>query len=726
MRSGHAIRPDLLVVVLDDAGYADLGCFGSEIATPYIDSLARGGLQYSNFHTAPLCSPTRASLLTGRNSHSVGMGFLADVDMNVPHSRACIAPSAATLPEMLRPLGYRSYAIGKWHLSPAGETSQAGPFRHWPLGRGFDRFYGFLGPLTDQYHPELVADNAYIDPPTHPGYHLSEDLTDHAIDWIRQHKSLAPEVPYFLYLAPGAVHAPHQAPDSVVDQYVAVFAKGWDRTREDRLARQISLGIAPQGTRLTERNPGVPPWEELSEAEQIHATYLQAAYAGYLSHFDSQLGRLLQSLERLSCLDDTLIILISDNGAEGDGGPIGSINLTAAYNGLPRSVTTELKHRRHIGSQWASIYPMGWAMAGNTPFRRYKAFVDAGGVNCPLIIHWPRGIPTSGQVRGQFSHAIDVVPTILDVLGATPPSELNGIPQMPVHGASLVPTFGASDTAHPRTRQYYETMGQRAMWWDDWRAVAVHSAGTPYEADIWQLYDLRNDFSESADVSAEFPQKLRELEQQWSDEADQFGVLPLDDRPFHRRLFTLPSDSPANRRSYCFFPSSTVIPRFCAPNLFARDYSIAAEGCLWTGHAGGIIASQGDARGGYALFLLDGYLMFEYNYAGKRRRIRSPMALDAGEFRITFRFDFIRGSAGAGSLWIGDRRVARGRLNQPLALVSTQGLRIGHGGLSPVSHLYGHRGSFWFSGGRLDRVLYQLGPLESDPGEQRSDPIPPQ
>lgn len=718
------MRPDILIVLLDDLGFSDLGCYGSEIETPTIDALAERGLRYVNFHSTPLCSPTRASLLTGRNHHAVGMGFLADVDMGIAHSRGRISKDAATLPELLHPLGYRSYVVGKWHLCPLSESSQAGPFDNWPLGRGFDRFYGFLGGLTDQYFPELVVDNSYVDPPARQAYHLSEDLVEHAMQYLRDHLSVSPNIPYFLYMAPGAVHAPHQAPDEFVEKYVKIFEKGWDQTRADRLVRQVQLGIVPAGTRLTERNPGVPPWSELSEVERRHSVYLQASYAGYLEHFDQQLGRLIRQLDRLGRLDNTVILVASDNGAAADGGPRGSVNINRPYNGAETNVDAEVEELAHGSRSWASVYPMGWAMAGNTPFRRYKAFVDAGGVNVPLVVHWPTEVPAHGQVRHQFGHMIDIAPTILDIVSEGREGHRKQSAGT-VDGASLRQTLTNADEASPRNVQYYEILGHRAVLQGRWRAVARHRPGRSYDDDHWELYDLDSDFSESSDRSMDFPQKVQELQDLWMQEAQRNGVLPLDDRPFFKRFYVTDEQSSRSRQVRAYQPSNTVIPQYVAPRLFGRDFTIRATGRVSQSVPEGVVVSHGDRRGGYAIFVIAGRPWFEYNYLGDAERCSVDTVMQPGAFSIEARLTYLGQGAGRLVFTVNETHAVELRLTRQLTSVSTQGLRIGHGGIPPVSELYADRGRFPFSAD-VDVVVFDLGALVEDPSSQRPDLLPPQ
>ena len=426
--------PNIVTVLLDDTGFAHLGCFGSPIDTPNFDALAERGLRYNNFHTTALCSPSRACLLTGRNHHSVGMRAVSNFDTGFPNMRGRISPSAATTAEVLQHHGWATYCVGKWHLAPMREASAAGPFTDWPLQRGFDRFYGFMQGETDQFHPELYADNHMIPPPARPedGYHLSEDLVDQSIAMIRNQVSLVPERPFYLYLPFGATHAPHQAPDEYLDKYKGRFDEGWDVWRERIHSKQLELGIIPAGTALAPRNPGVRPWTELSAREQAFAIKLQEAFAAFLDHTDAQLGRLLDSLAELGLDDNTLVIATSDNGASQEGNETGVLDEFRHFNGLPEDMAAASNRLGEIGTRRSfTNYPWGWAQVGNTPAKRYKQNTHGGGVRDPLIISWPKGIDPAcnGQIRRQFHHITDIMPTIMEICGYSMPDTFKGIAQ---------------------------------------------------------------------------------------------------------------------------------------------------------------------------------------------------------------------------------------------------------------------------------------------------------
>jgi arylsulfatase A-like enzyme len=712
--------PNVIYIVLDDTGFSDLGSFGAEISTPNFDALAARGLRYNNFHTRAICSPSRAALLTGRNSHSVGMGNVAEVTNGFPNHRGEITHSAATLAEILRSAGYNTFAVGKWHLVPLEATSAAGPFDQWPLQRGFDRYYGFLEGYTDQYRPQLVQDNTRILPPDRPDYNLTEDLVDHAIQDIRSQTAAAPRKPFFLYLALGATHAPHQAPAPLIDKYAPIFSKGWDQTREDRLRKQKAMGVVPRDAKLTPRNPGVRPWDELSAEEKQVQIRLQAAFAAYLEHADTEIGRLIQYLDQLGRLDNTIIVTISDNGATAEGGAEGAFNYVLQNSQIhptAESPTDQARRLEQIGTDRTfEIYPMGWAMAGNTPFKYYKGTVWAGGEHTPLIIDWPNRIQDHGAVRSQFVDIIDITPTILDLTGIPAPKEFAGVAQMPLAGASIAATFARADAPNPRHAQYFEIWAQRAIWRDDWMAVAVHRPGDDFALDHWELYDLKKDFSEADDVSAQFPDKAKSLEQLFDTEAKAFGVYPLDDRPPLDLVYTVAKGRPEPERlHYSFYPGQEHLPRLAAPATENRSFTITAQLDLPNRQTGGVIVASGDRFGGYVLFVKDGHLVFDFNDFGKHTVITSSKPAPTGPSTLRYVFDRSADFKGVGTLFIGDTQVGSAEIaTTPAAINNWAGLDIGLDTLSPVSEAYGQDGDFAFPANALKAVEIDLQP--SPPG----------
>jgi arylsulfatase A-like enzyme len=516
--------PNIVYIVLDDAGFGDLGCYGSKVATPHIDSLAAGGLLYNNFHSKAVCSPTRASLLTGRNAHSVGMKELPGGDQGYPHTRGRVPASAANVAQILSRHGFSTLAAGKWHLVPREEIHAAGDRTHWPLQKGFDRFHGFLSGWTDQYRPDLVVDNHAVETPSRPDYHFSEDIVDQSIKMVRANLEAAPDKPFFLYLTFGAIHAPIQVPKRYITKYSGAFDDGWDVVRERRFRRQLELGVIPVGSELPPRNPGDPAWDDLSDQErEVFARFMEA-YAGFLEHTDDQIGRLIEFLKQKEQFDNSLIVLISDNGGAPEAGVEG--NFARPYGG--RMTVNDMYERlEDLGSRNSQpLYQRGWAMASSAPFKYYKLWPFNGGVRTPLIVSWPQKIQQTG-LREQFVDVIDITPTVLDLLGISAPEVFDGTQQMPLQGASIRATFANPDSPAPRTTQFFELWGSRSIYHEGWKAIAFHTPGTDFEDDLWELYDLNSDFTETANHASQRPDKLAELKELWWDEAAKHGALPL-------------------------------------------------------------------------------------------------------------------------------------------------------------------------------------------------------
>ncbi len=603
--------PNIIIILFDDTGWSDFGCYGSEIRTPHINALAEDGLCYNNFHVTPLCSPSRASLLTGRNHHNVGMRNLADTDTGFPSGRGRVRSDIPMLPKLLQDQGYATYMVGKWHLTPAQEITPAGPFDAWPLQSGFDKFYGFLGGCTNHYAPELHEDNHTAHPKFGDGYHLSEDLADRAVSYLREHATYRPNAPVFMNLWFGATHAPFQVESRYLDPYVPIFEKGWDRTREDRLARQIEMGIVPEGTELTPRNDEIPAWDSLNQDARRLYIRLQACFAGFLEHTDEQIGRLVAELKRLEMFDNTVILIMSDNGASREGGPDGAVDTNANYSGQPESVAEMLPRLDDIGGpNGPALYPQGWAMAGNTPFRRYKQYVDLGGVRSPLVIHWPRSIRETTEVRNQFLHAIDIAPTLMELAGNSRAAAFDG--------QSFATSFSHSKATAPRQTQYWEMFGRRAIYSDGWKAVSSHEKGEDYAADEWRLYDLKLDFSECHDLSNVHPRKLRELQDIWWREAEANDVLPLDDRTLVDIInFRQPNGIMA-ADEVTLYPGTSHIPNALMITSTERSMDITAYFRATLDMAEGVLISSGDSRGGYTLYIKDQSLSFEHVQKGNR------------------------------------------------------------------------------------------------------------
>ncbi|WP_374575898.1 arylsulfatase [Phenylobacterium sp.] len=628
--------PNILVVLFDDVGFSDFGCYGSPIATPTIDGLAAQGVRYTGFHTTAMCSTTRAALLTGRNHHSVGVGCLANFDSGYPGYRGKISKEAGTLPEMLRPHGYRTYMVGKWHVTSLTETGPTGPFDGWPLGRGFDRFYGFMDAETDQYSPELVRDNTPIDAPAGyaDGYHLTEDLVDESIRFLADHQANAPDAPWLLWLAFGACHAPHQAPQDIIKSYDPVFAHGWDAEREARMARQKAMGVVPADTQMPARNDGVRAWDEHGEDERRVFTRLQSAFAGMLDHTDRHLARLVAFLEETGVKDDTLIFVLSDNGASQEGGPLGFINAMGPYNMKFEPMDEKLARIDDIGGpDTHSNFPHGWAMASNTPLRRYKQNTHGGGIRDPLIVSWPNGVKARGELRHQFCHASDFAPTVLELVGVEPPASVNGVAQKPIEGQSFAASL--NDPAAPRrTRpQYFEMFGHRGLWKDGWKAVAFHPPSSSFEDDKWELFHLDADFSETNDLAGAEPERLKALVDEWWKQAEACQVLPLDDR-FGPRFAENAQRFHGPRKRFVFHAGMGHLPTDMAPDVRSRTYRIEADATIPPDGAEGVLIAHGDATCGYSLFLKGGRLHHVLNVGGKLIEVVSDRPVPPGPRKL--------------------------------------------------------------------------------------------
>ena len=625
--------PNVLVIVLDDVGYAQLGCYGSDIATPHIDALAAGGIRLANFHTTALCSPTRACLLTGRNHHSNGMGRVADLAIGFPGYCGRVPRANGFMSEILAASGYIPYAVGKWHLTPEDETHMAAPRDTWPCARGFQRWYGFHGGETHQFVPTLFQDNHAVRPPRSPedGYHLSEDLADRAIRYLGELRSVERDKPFFLYFATGACHSPHHAPAPYIERYRGQFDGGWDAWREATFARQLAMGLLPEGTRLSPRPSWVPAWDSLDQEDQQVAARFMECFAGFLTHADAQIGRVLDFVDELGERDDTVVVLISDNGASAEGGQQGSINDARLWNGAPAS-RRELRGRiDELGTPSAhNNYPWGWTMAGNTPFRRWKREVHEGGIADPCIVRWPAKIGSRGAIRHQFAHAIDVLPTVLELAGIDAPTSIGDVAQSPIEGTSFAYLLGnhGADAKERHTTQYFEMLGSRGIYHEGWKAVTFKPLGpmyddgldpdAPFEDDVWELYRVADDLTETNDLASEHPDVLEDLVARWWNEAERYKVLPLDNRPLAALL--TPRHTVPDHPRYVFWPGGSIVPETMAVNVRNRSHVIVAEvgGASDGAPMEGVLLAMGTALGGWSFHVLDGRLRYVHNYVGKQ------------------------------------------------------------------------------------------------------------
>ncbi len=706
--------PNVVVILIDDLGFGQFGCYGSTIDTPNIDRLAANGLRYTNFHVTPVCSPTRAALLTGRNHHEVGMRSVSNFNTGFPNMRGHVTNHAATMAEVLRDEGYATFAIGKWHLCQMEDASAAGPYDQWPCQRGFDRFYGFLQGETDQFHPELVYDNHVVEPPSsvEDGYHLSEDLVDHAVQFVHDTKSIRPDRPFFLYFAFGATHAPHQAPREYLEKYRGKFDQGWDAIRDEWFARQQEMGLLPEGTQLAPRNPGVEPWDALPENHRRLAARLQEAFAGFLEHTDAQIGRLVEALAHLGELDNTLLVLLSDNGASQEGGPFGVLHEMKFFNFIIETPDEAVARLDDIGGPHShSNYPWGWAQAGNTPFKWYKQNTHEGGVHVPLIVHWPAGVTDRGAMRDQFHHVSDLAPTIYEILGVTPPDVYRGYEQLPITGTSMRYSFG--DPAAPTTKavQYFEMMGHRAIYADGWKAVTRHTPGVAFDDDKWELYHVDVDRSECNDLAAEMPEKVEELVELWWREAEAHDVLPLDDRTIELFGARFKDRSPhPESRHYTYRPPMSPMPVEVGAMIGGRSWDLDAEVDRPRG-AQGVLYATGTENSGVTLFVQNDKLVFDYNCFGDHYIVESTRDVPVGKAVLGVRFRR-EGKTGRATVVIDHEECGSVDVPFVMRMMSSIGPSVGYDNGSPVSDRYA--GPYPFEG-HLERVDIQL--LSARPSE---------
>jgi arylsulfatase A-like enzyme len=734
--------PSVIYVVLDDVGFSALGCYGGPVDTPNIDRLAAEGARYTQWHTTALCSPTRSCLLTGRNHTRNSMACITEAAIGFPNASGTIPPENGMLSEILGERGWNTYMVGKWHLCPDDEMNLASTRRNWPSGRGFERSYGFLGAETNQWYPDLFYDNHLVDQPRSPeeGYHLTVDVTDKAIEFIRDAKVIAPEKPFFLYYAPGACHAPHHAPKEWIERYKGRFDMGYEAMREETLARQKALGIVPPDTELPPLNPiGTPdtrtgpdgkpfpmmdftrPWDSLPDEEKQLFCRMAEVYAGFLSHADDQLGRLLGFLEDFGWRENTMVILVSDNGASGEGGPNGSVNEMKFANGLPDPVEENLPLLDELGgTKTYNHYPNGWAMAFNTPFKMWKRYEFNGGTSDPCIISWPAGSKARGEIRAQYHHAIDLVPTVLDALGVEPPGSIKGHVQSRFDGVSM--RYSLDDASAPTARpsQFYAMLGSRAIWHDGWKAVTNHptlSGWGNFNDDEWELYHTEGDRSELRDLAAEHPDKLRELVNLWFAEAGANGVFPLDDRSALEILLTpRPVLSPPRNR-YVYFPNAAEVPESQAVNVRNRSYAIGALVDIPAPGAEGVLFAHGSLFGGHALYVKDNRLHYVYNFVGiAQQHVVGTEDIPTGENLILSASFDKEGedppgvAAGTLSLWHGDTKVGEAPIKtQPgRFMIAGEGLCIGRDGGSGVTGDYPGVEPWAFTGGTIRRVAVDV------------------
>ena len=705
--------PNVVIVLLDDTGFAQLGCFGSDIDTTHIDALAGSGVKFTNFHVTPLCSPTRAALLTGRSQHAVGMRGVSNWKTGFPHQLGHISQRAATIAEILHLNGYATFCAGKWHLAPTSDISAAGPFDQWPLGRGFDRFYGFLEGETDQFHPELVRDNSQTSPPRTPaeGYHLSEDLVDNLLQMINNSKGVRPDRPFFAYLPFGATHAPHQAPDEYLQKYRGKYDEGWDVIRQRWFERQLELGVIPSHTQLAPRNWGVNAWSDLPENQQRLACRLQEAFAAFLDHTDDQIGRFIEGLRDLGELDNTVFVLLADNGASQEGGPFGVMHEMKFFNGILETPDEAIARIDDIGGPHSHTnYPWGWAQCGNSPFRWYKQNTHEGGVHVPLIVSWPQRLADqAGTQRDQFVSVSDVTPTILDLLGIEPPEVYRGVEQLPVTGHSFAEILHDAEAPAANTLQYFENGGSRAIitqregeWW---KAVTKHNPGDDFDTEPWELYNLSLDPSECENLSAVEPQLAQELIELWWSEAERNGVLPLDDRTLE--LFAaVRHDRSAHRVDgvYRYRPPMAPIPASASASTGGRWFELTANVTFSAGDEG-VLWSTGTENSGVSVFVQHGRLVVDYNAFNDHTLIESTKEIPLGDISLQVRLERTGRTTGWCELSMNGESCGRADIPFYMRMVSSVGSSIGYDHGSPVSERY--EAPFAFTGA-LHHVVVRL------------------
>lgn len=706
--------PNVLLILIDDAGFGSSSAFGGPCQTPTAEKLAAGGLKFNRFHSTALCSPSRQALLTGRNHHSAGMGGITEVATGAPGYCSVLPNSMAPLAKTLRLNGYATAQFGKCHEVPVWQTSPVGPFDAWPTGGGgFDHFYGFVGGEANQWYPTLYEGTTPVEPDKTPeqGYHLVEDMADKALNWIAQQKALTPDQPFFTYFAPGATHAPHHVPKEWADQYKGQFDAGWDALREQTIARQKQLGVIPPECELTDRHSEIPAWEEMPEAFRPVLSRQMEVYAGFMAYTDHHVGRIIEGLEKLGILDNTLIYyIIGDNGASAEGSLNGCFNEMSYFNGLQALETPEYLSERLDklgGTESYNHYAVGWAHAMNTPYQWTKQVASHfGGTRNGTVVHWPKGIQAKGEIRSQFTHLIDVAPTILEAAGLPEPMSVDGIQQDPIEGVSMLYTFDDPAAAERHETQYFEMFGNRGIYHKGWTAVTHHS--TPWvqaappalDDDVWELYDTSQDWSQAKDLAREMPQKLHELKRLWLIEATRYKVLPIDDRLLEKlNPDTAGRPTLIKGKTQLLFGGMGRLSENCVLNIKNKSHSVTAEIVVPENGAEGVIISQGANIGGWSLYAKAGKLKYCYNWGGFQRfYVEGESPIPAGEHQVRMEFSYAGGGLGKGgtvSLYTDGQKVGQGPIGASLAMIfsADDGCDVGEDSGAPVSEDYGPRGN---------------------------------
>jgi arylsulfatase A-like enzyme len=716
--------PNVLIVLIDDMGFGQSSAFGGPIHMPTVERMAKGGLRYNQFHTTALCSPTRAALLSGRNHHVCNMGSITETATAFPGQTGQRPNAVAPLAEMLRLNGYSTAAFGKSHETAAWEVSPSGPTDRWPTRSGFDKFYGFIGGETNQWSPAIYEDMSRIELPKDPTYHLMTDLANQAIKWTGFQKSLTPDKPFFTYFAPGATHAPHHVPKEWIARYKGKFDQGWDKLREETLARQINLGVVPPGTKLAAKPEAIKDWDKLGADEKRLFARQMEVFAGYGEYADFEVGRLIQAIEDLGQLENTLVFyIVGDNGASGEGTMNGLFNEMTYFNGVPESVADVLKHFDELGSPHSyGHYAAGWAVSGDAPFTWTKQVAGSyGGTRNGMVVHWPRRITAKGEVRSQWHHVIDIAPTILEAAGLPEPKSVNGTPQTPIEGVSMLYTFADAKAKDRRKTQYFEIFGNRGIYHDGWLAHTVHRAAwestprRPLLEDKWELYHVDEDFSSANDLAAQQPAKLKELQALFLKEAARNQALPLDDRAIERMNGALVGrpDLMAGRTSLTVYEGMIGMTENVFINTKNRSHTITALVQIPKGGANGVLLAQAGRFGGWSLYVKDGKPMYTYNYLGlSAYRVASPKALPEG--KVTVRYEFVydgggMGKGGTGTIFVNGEKVAEGRIDktQGFAFSADEGADVGLDGETPVTADYKQRDNKFT--GKIGKVTIELG-----------------
>lgn len=717
--------PNVVIVLIDDIGFGHSSAFGGPIEMPTLERLAAGGLRYNRFHTTALCSPTRTALLTGHNHHANNAGAIMELATGFPGNTGIRPRSITPLAQILRQNGYSTAAFGKYHETPPWEVSVSGPYDRWPTGSGFERFYGFIGGETNQWAPAIYDGTVRVEHAQREGYHFTTDMTDQAVRWVSAQKSITPDKPFYMYFAPGATHAPHHVPKEWIEKYKGQFSGGWDALREQTLARQKELGIVPTDTKLTPRPAEIPAWDDMSAEQRRLFERQMETFAGFAEHTDHEVGRLVAQLEALGELENTLFFyIVGDNGSSAEGGPEGTYNEMMALNGIVGKAEQMLDHVDDWGSP--ATFPhfaIGWAWAGNTPFQWTKQVASHfGGTRNGMVMHWPKGVGARGEVRSQFHHVIDVAPTVLEAAHLPQPRLVDGVEQRPMDGVSMLYSTRDATAADRRTTQYFEMFGNRGIYHDGWVACTRHSIPwlmvplPPLAEDVWELYDVRADFSQAVDLAAQHPDKLAELQALFLEEAERNHVLPIDDRRVERFVAEIAGrpDALRGRTSMTVYEGMTGLMENAFINVKGVRHTVTAEVELADAAASGVILAQAGRFGGWTLYMKGGVVHHEYNFFGlERTNVAATEPLAAGKHTIEYEFvpdEAKPGTGGRSLLRIDGQQVAEGQIpkTQPFAFSADEGADVGIDGETAVSDDYA-QGDNAFTGKIVRVTVAQVG-----------------